>query len=93
MVNGFHYYIKKTHLKRWSSIAAGFIQCTHRYRTRTTFRYMYLPVVHKNIRLPDRTWRHPDIRHLAVLTLIPPQVNICPLLNIVPTSFSNIILI
>ena len=38
------------------------------------------PVVHEDVRLPQQVWRHPDILDVAVLGLVPLEVNIGPLL-------------
>ena len=40
-----------------------------------------VPVVHEDIWLPESRGRNPDIRHVAILRLVPPQVRVCPLLD------------
>ena len=42
---------------------------------------VFIPVVHQDIRLPYSGWRHPDIFHLSVLSLVPYQITVVPFLT------------
>ena len=53
--------------------------------TEATLQYPHsivVPVVHEDVRGPDGAGREPEVLHVTVLCLIPPQVVVRPLLKI-----------
>lgn len=40
-----------------------------------------LPIVHKNVRLPQAMWRYPEVPYTTIFRNVPPHVNVIPLLG------------
>ena len=55
----------------------------HSYGGNITISQVYcVPVVHQDVGGPDGAGREPEVLHVPVLSLIPPQVVVRPLLKI-----------